>query len=211
MIKSVGTNQHKIINDIIKLHIPEGQIQVDLTYSIGKFYSTGEVPEPWIKCDKYPINGVQQLDEWYAKAMSNNYFSIMFDPPFVIGKGPSLNNNISSQNKIIKRFDGYASPKELFSSYKEHLVQCYRLLKDNGVLIFKCQDTVSSGKNYMTHVWVMNETLKLGLYPLDLFILTANNRLISGKIKKQQYARKYHSYFWVFKKCETKINYDILC
>lgn len=209
-IRSINNNQHQLIKDIIELHIPQGGIQVDLTYSTGKFYSTGDIAEPWIKCDKYPIGDVQQLDEWYTKAPSNNYFSIMFDPPFGIGKGPSINEDNDGQNIIIKRFNVYGSAKEMFDSYRVHLSQCHRLLKDNGILIFKCQDTVSSGKNYMTHTWVMNEAVRQGFYPLDLFVLTAKNRLISGKVKKQQHARKYHSYFWVFKKCKSKVDYDSL-
>lgn len=72
-------------------------------------------------------------------------------------------------------------------------------------MIFKCQDVVFSAKNHFTHVWVMNEALKLGFYPKDLFILLARNRLTDGR--KQQHARKFHSYFWVFKKATCKVSY----
>jgi hypothetical protein len=52
----------------------------------------------------------------------------------------------------------------------------------------------------------MFEAIKYGFYPKDLFILLAKNRLNDGRV--QQHARKYHSYFWVFKKQNCKIDYN---
>lgn len=52
----------------------------------------------------------------------------------------------------------------------------------------------------------MYEAIKYGFYPKDMFILLAKSRLNDGR--KQQHARKYHSYFWVFKKSKNKVNYD---
>ena len=53
----------------------------------------------------------------------------------------------------------------------------------------------------MSHVFIMNEAVKLGFYPKDLFILLAKNRLVADwQVKNQKNARKFHSYFWVFEK-----------
>jgi hypothetical protein len=56
----------------------------------------------------------------------------------------------------------------------------------------------------------MNMALELGFYPKDLFILTAKMRINSfgGRWNKQEHARKYHSYFWVFEKIKPKVKYD---
>lgn len=43
-----------------------------------------------------------------------------------------------------------------------------------------------------------------GFYTLDQFFLLAKNRLHSGKVKKQQHARKFTSTIYVFKKCDKK-------
>ena len=55
----------------------------------------------------------------------------------------------------------------------------------------------------------MNMALELGFYPKDMFILTAKMRINSfgGRWNKQEHARKYHSYFWVFEKIKQKVNY----
>ena len=48
----------------------------------------------------------------------------------------------------------------------------------------------------------------IGFDTLDEFILLAKNRLVSGKIKQQQHARSFHSYFLVFKKSlKKKVTY----
>jgi hypothetical protein len=98
----------------------------------------------------------------------------------------------------------------MFETYTKELKEYYRVLQENGILIFKCQDTVSGGKNYFSHVWIMNKAYEIGFYPKDLFILISKHRIISGKHKNQQHARKFHSYFWVFKKEKSKINYEQL-
>jgi hypothetical protein len=74
----------------------------------------------------------------------------------------------------------------------------------------KCQDTVTGGKQYFSHVMIMNMAMEIGFYPRDLFILFNKVRMNSfgTKWKKQEHARKYHSYFWVFEKRKSRVTYD---
>ena len=67
-------------------------------------------------------------------------------------------------------------------------------------MVFKCQDKVSSGRQYMTHCSVYQWAVAQGFEALDLFILLAKSRLIANWQRNQKHARKYHSYFWVFRK-----------
>ena len=54
----------------------------------------------------------------------------------------------------------------------------------------------------------MNEAIKIGFYPKDLFILLAKSRLVADwQVKNQKNARKFHSYFWVFEKKDKIIEY----
>ena len=88
------------------------------------------------------------------------------------------------------------------------LTEAYRVLKPDGILIFKCQDKVSSGKQYMSHVYIMNEAVRIGFYPKDLFVLLAKSRLVADWQKqKQAHARKWHAYFLVFQKSGRRIEY----
>lgn len=131
----------------------------------------------------------------------------MFDPPFLATTGKSLNDS-DDNNIIAKRFGVYHSEKELHQFYIDSMKEAYRVLRQNGILIFKCQDKVSSGKQYMSHVFIMNEAVKIGFYPKDLFILLAKNRIVADwQVKNQKNARKFHSYFWVFQKTNKNIEY----
>ena len=131
----------------------------------------------------------------------------MFDPPFLATTGASLKDGVDN-NKINKRFGVYPSEKELHQFYVDSIKEAYRVLKENGILIFKCQDKVSSGKQYMSHVFIANKAVEVGFYPKDLFILLAKNRIVADwQVANQKNARKFHCYFWVFQKCKKRIEY----
>ena len=102
----------------------------------------------------------------------------------------------------------YPDEKQLHQFYIDSMKEAYRILKKDGILIFKCQDKISSGKQYLSHVFIINEAIKIGFYPKDLFVLLAKNRLVAQwQVKSQKNARKYHSYFIVFQKADKKIQY----
>jgi hypothetical protein len=75
-----------------------------------------------------------------------------------------------------------------------------RVLRDNGVLIVKCQDEVSANRQNLTHVEIINEYEKEGFYTKDLFVVVRPNKPGVSRLKKQVHARKNHSYFLVFVK-----------
>jgi hypothetical protein len=131
----------------------------------------------------------------------------MFDSPFLATTGKSLESD-SDNNKINKRFGVYPSETELHQFYVDSMKEAYRVLKEYGVLIFKCQDKVSSGRQYFSHCFIKEEAEKIGFYPKDFFILLAKNRIIANwQAINQKNARKYHCYFWVFFKSNTKTVY----
>ena len=207
MIKSISYDQGEIIRDILNLHVPEHKIDCDPTYSKGIFYTNTSIETPRYKFDILPYNDTVIYADCRNLPLDNCSLNcIMFDPPFLATTGKSLKEE--NGNIINKRFGVYSNEKELHQFYIDSMKEFYRILKDKGILIFKCQDKVSSGKQYMSHVFIMNEAVKLGFYPKDLFILLAKSRIVADwQLKNQKNARKFHSYFWVFQKCDTKIQY----
>lgn len=208
LIKSTSYDENEILNNIIKLHC-KTNIELDATFSKGNFYK-GKVKEPIWKFDLYPqVSGVVKADcrdlSNYVKDGCIN--TLIFDPPFLATKGKSLDINNQS-NKINKRFGIYPTEKELHQFYIDSLKEFYRILKNNGILIFKCQDKVSSGNQYLSHVFIINEAEKMGFYIKDLFILLAKNRIVANwQLKNQKNARKFHCYYLVLQKSKKKINY----
>lgn len=208
IIKSISYNQTEIISNIIKLHVPQGFIDLDCTYSKGHFYKNTNIIEPIYKFDLFP----QTLDTIAASADSlpladSIVECVMFDPPFLATTGKSLLID-DGNNKINKRFGVFPTELKLHEFYVNATKEIHRILKDDGILIFKCQDKVSSSKQYMSHCFVYNTAVENGFYPKDLFILLAKNRLVANwQLENQKNSRKFHSYFWVFQKSKKNIRY----
>lgn len=208
MIKSISYNQEEIINNILDLHTNSKIIDADITYSKGQFYKNKIVAEPKLKYDIYPqSNEVVCADSRNLPLKSESLSVIMFDPPFLATTGKSLTSN-DNNNYINKRFGVYPNEQELHQFYIDTLKETYRVLKLNGILIFKCQDKISSGKQYLSHVFIINEAEKIGYYCKDIFILLSKSRLVADwQLKNQKNARKFHSYFLVLQKNNKKIKY----
>lgn len=200
IIKSTSFNDQEIINNILQLHCKGDSIDADVTYSIDSFYKNNIVKNPKIKIDLNPKeNGVIKANAEKLPLYNNSINTIMFDPPFLAATGKSLKANRG--NIINKRFGVYPNEKSLQDFYIKALNELYRVCKRNGILIFKCQDKISSGKQYFNHCFIYNEAIKVGWYAKDLFVKIVNNRLIADwQRKNQKHARKFHCYYWVFKK-----------
>lgn len=207
LVRSVGFDQGEIIRNILRLHVPEGKIDCDPTFSTGAFYRGTGVDPPGLRYDISPqVDGVVQADARSLPLQDASLSCLILDPPFLATKGRSLTEG--EGNRINRRFTVFPDEKSLHQLYTDIIREAYRVLKPDGILIFKCQDKVSSGKQYLTHVFVVNTAVETGFYPKDLFVLLAKNRLVADwQARNQKHARKYHCYFIVFQKCKTKINY----
>lgn len=205
IIKSISYDQIKIMQDIIQLYTPEG-IELDPTYSVGNFY--GRIPRPKYRYDIKPqCKEVTQADCRNLPHTDNSITSINFDPPFLANYHPRPTYDQGS-NIIINRFGFFKTMPELWAFYLNSLREFYRILKPRGILIFKCQDVVDSGEQYLSHIEIINQAIAIGFYPIDLFVLLAKNRIIGQNGQNQRHARKFHSYFIVFRKQESPIKYS---
>jgi hypothetical protein len=193
IIKSVSYNETKILKWIMRLYCPGG-FEVDPTYSRGIIYK--KVTAPKLKFDINPqAPGVVKADCRYLPLGESTIGNIVFDPPFVGGGG--------KKGIIRKRFTGFKSIPLLWQFYRESMREFNRILKDNGILVVKCQDVVESGKQFLSHVEVVKMASEEGFYPKDLFVLIAKKRIMRYD-QKQQHARKFHCYYLVFEKVKNR-------
>jgi len=193
---SVGYDQDEILRSISILHNAGNPFECDPTYSKGVFYRN--FPEPRLKFDLVPqLPEVRQADCRALPLAGASVQSIMFDPPFVMSG--DTHKEIKT-GKIMDRFSCFQNYKELTALYYPAIFEMYRILKPGGLLVFKCQDSVSSGQQYMTHIDTTTWAQEAGFYAKDLFILINSNLLMGPFWKNQQHARKAHSYFLVFRK-----------
>lgn len=197
VIRSVSYDQTEILKWILKLYVPEGSFEVDSTFSKGGFYKG--IPPPRLCFDLNPqTEGVIQADCRELPLEDSSIASLVFDPPFLATTGKSLEDG--KGNIINRRFSVCKSETELQSLYSDAVREAHRVLKPGGIFVFKCQDKVSSGKQYWMHCYIYDLAMRNGFEVLDLFVLLAKSRLIADWQRNQKHARKYHSFFWVFRK-----------
>lgn len=192
MIVTVDTDQSRILRNISKLYNAGFPFECDVTFSKGVFYK--HLPEPRLKFDLYPqVEGVEQASADNLPLPDTSLTSLVFDPPF-----KASNSNV--KGIIEQRFTAFKSVPELWSFYGRALQEFMRVLHPRGIVVFKCQDTVSSGINWMTHFQVEKMAEEVGFGTLDLFILQAKSTIWSPNMAHQVHARKSHSFFYVFQK-----------
>ena len=189
MKPTVFDNEQELLKALISLHCPEG-IELDPMYSKGNFYK--EISNPILRFDINPQRDECKYGDAKNLPLDNNSISNMIlDPPFMFGiHGKAEKYIMSTRFGIFKNFS------ELETLYKEILRESHRLLKRNGVLIFKCQDYTDS-KTTMVHCYVWKWALEQGFYAKDLAIFEFPKRIWNSNLK-QRHLRKTHSYFWVF-------------
>jgi tRNA G10 N-methylase Trm11 len=198
MIKSVYDKQDDILRAILSLHCPEG-FECDLTYGNGSFWKT--IPAPHFKFDITPLHeGVQASLSSETPLPSGSLNNAVFDPPFITYVKGGRAHGGEKKMVMSARFGGYWAYSELEQHYKDTLMECGRILKRGGVLVFKCQDIIHNHRMHCTHASVIEWARHEGFRLLDLFVLAANSRIPRQGQHTQKHARIFHSYFLVFKK-----------
>ena len=196
IIKSISYDQSEILAWVSILYLDGDGFDMDPTYGYGGFYKS-IIPKPRFVFDNRTLDGVSAVSDCTRLPLRDKaVHSIVFDPPFII-RG---NRTESTRGKMANRFGCFHDRGEREVFYLMSLMEFYRVLDKGGILIFKCQDEVDSHINVFTHVYVHEAALSVGYTPEDLFILTRKSTIGRYNIKHQEHARKFHSYFWVFKK-----------
>ena len=218
VIKNINTDQHRILADIMHLYNNDEGFELDPTFSKGNYYGDfkwinedGEkevytIPQPKYKMDVYPLaEDVQKLEIMGDFPLEDESVkSVNIDLPFVISVGPSMGNGNKNSNITSNRFSAFYPVSNLVETYYHFLKEAYRVLKEDGILVWKCQRTITGGKtlNSPEMSWLFAESL--GFDCVDAFYLEGKTRLISGKVKHQEHSRSYVSIFYVFKKSHRK-------
>lgn len=199
MITSVFDRQQQLLDAIHWLYW-RAAFDCDVTYGKGNFYGPGKDLRPETCFDLAPrFDFVKQADVRKLPLGDGSMGSIVFDPPFLAGGG---------QNSVMHRhYSSFKTVEELYAFYGEALVELHRVLRRGGILVVKCQDLNNGRTQGWSHCEIYAKALQAGFYALDLFVLTSKNRMRPYNMRNQFHARKAHSYFWVFKKC-NRSNYQ---
>jgi hypothetical protein len=195
-----------IFPKILALHVPGGSVVADVTWGKGIFWKN--VPE-----DKYVLKatdisaGIDCRNLPYADGSID---CVVLDPPYMEGLFRRDADHLAGAGTYRAFRDTYSNGDSTEVGPKWHEAvsdlyfkagrEAYRVLRKDGVLIVKCQDEVSAGKQHLTHIEIVNEYESMGFYTKDLFVVVRTNSASISRLKKQVHARKNHSCFLVFVK-----------
>lgn len=194
LVKTVSSSVSEILRGIALLYNNGNSFECDLTFSKGLFYKNLDPPK--FKYDKYPLSeNVKPLDEILETDSSDLFNSVVIDLPFLVKDEKSAITSI-----ISRRFTSFRSVQELYTANDSMLQLAYRLLVCRGILVIRTMDINYNSKQYWISDYVCNKALETGFELLDKFILVSNSKLLSPSGYAQHCARKWHSYFFVFKK-----------
>ena len=210
VVSAYVDGNENVFPHVLDLHVPIGSKIADVTWGKGVFWK--KIPKGQYEVHGTDIAmGVDCRDLPYE---NSSFDCIVLDPPYMEGFYRKQNNQKAGSGSHRSFSEAYSNGDEVNADTKNtgtkkwHAavtdmyfkagVEAYRVLKKKGVLIVKCQDEVSAGKQWLTHVEIINEYEKQGYYTKDLFVVVRTNKPAVSRLKKQVHARKNHSYFLVF-------------
>ena len=85
---------------------------------------------------------------------------------------------------------------------KKNFLEKFKTVSKNGFLIMKTMDFVFGSSQHWVGNFVQNTANEIGFVLYDTFILVSRTKILTTKGEKQHFARKYHSYFFVFRKAK---------
>lgn len=213
---------------ILSLYVPYGSVIADVTYGKGVFWKRVDQSKYiFFPSDLKTIglpSGCKGGIDSRKLPYSDNYFdALVFDPPYMHTPGGTAHNghqnfeeyyaNNAEQNKDIleiiwKETNGHP-PKyheAVLDLYYRSAKEAWRVLKEEGIYIVKCQDEVCTNRQRLTHLEITMEFEKYGFITEDVFVVMRRNKPGVSRMKRQYHARKNHSYFMVYRKPKPKKN-----
>ncbi len=198
----LGTND-EIFPHVLSLYVEPGSKIADVTYGKGVFWR--RVPRELYRL--HPTDLASGVDCRKLPYENSSLDAVVFDPPYMHTPGGTA--HVNHQN-----YEGYYRNNIASSTAKYHeaVIQLYfeaakeawRVLREGGIYIVKCQDEVCANRQRLTHLEITNELSKYGFVPEDLFVVLRRGKPGVSRILRQAHARKNHSYFLVFLKPRGK-------
>lgn len=194
----VGGNED-VFPHILSLYVAPQSAIADVTHGKGVFWRN--IPE-----NKYrllPTDIQEGVDCRKLPYQDGEIDCVVLDPPYMHSPGGTAHSVHSAfehhyRNNGTGNRTGKKYHQAVLALYEDAGKEAYRVLRERGVLIVKCQDEVCSNRQRFTHVEIMQAYERIGFVPEDLFVVVRKNRPGVSRTVRQVHARKNHSYFLVF-------------
>lgn len=223
-------NNADLFARILALHVPKGSRIADVTFGLGAFWRNVELADYTLLMSDIDLKSDDLPAEWMGKVATgidcrqlpyedSSFDAVVLDPPYMEGLYRKNQDHMAGSGTHAAFRKAYSNGQATDGGPKWHDAvvdlyakagrEAYRVLKPGGVLIVKCQDEVSANKQRLTHIEIITGYESLGFYTKDLFVVVRTNRAGVSRLKKQEHARKNHSYFVVFQKRKVKLSSSV--
>ena len=189
----------RVFPQVLGLYVADGSIVADVTYGKGVFWRN--IPQS--RYDLRATDILKGIDCRNLPYVDGEIDCVVLDPPYMHTPGGTAH---TTQPAFERHYRNNGTGRQTKRKYHEAVLDLYieageeafRVLRDRGVLIVKCQDEVCANRQRFTHVEIMESYSRIGFVAEDLFVVIRNNRPGVSRIIRQVHARKNHSYFLVF-------------
>lgn len=200
----VGTNA-EVFPSVLALYVPRRSTVADVTYGKGVFWKN--VPDGSYKLLKSDLK--QGIDARALPYSESSVDCVVFDPPYMHTPGGTAHEGHQNFESYYKNNHPNGTEKKYHDAvldlYFKSGAEAWRVLKNGGIYIVKCQDEVCACQQRLTHIEIANHFAEKNMFTAeDLFVIVRNNKPGVSRVLRQRHARKNHSYFLVFRKKPCK-------
>ena len=214
ILSTYRADSSELFPKILDLHLEKGGRFADVTHGTGVFWQEIDLNSRGIElitADVTPkTDDLSWIGDCRALPLKDDSLDCMIlDPPYAEGFYRRNEDHMAGHGSHESFRDTYSGFREYHGADKYHgaVLDTYfaggreakRVLRDDGTLIIKIMDEVSSNTQELAHIQVTNYyEQELDFYTKDLFVQVRKEKPTVVGMKRQVHARKNHSYFLVY-------------
>lgn len=214
ILSAYEADSSELFPKILDLHVEDGARIADTTHGTGIFWQNVDLEDRnmnLVTSDiKQKTDDLSIVGDCRALPIQDDSLDCMvLDPPYAEGYYRRNQDHMAGNGSHKTFRDTYSGGRVYDGAGKYHqaVLETYfaggneakRVLRDDGTLIIKIMDEVSSNTQELAHIQVTNYyEQELDFYTKDLFVQIRKERPTVVNMNKQVHARKNHSYFLVY-------------